>query len=215
MDATNDELGRLWARWWELAGGFGVAEEAAEDAFADLAARYSDPARSYHTLRHVAEVLDTIDGLRDQARDLAAVRFAAWFHDAVYDTHARDNEERSADLAGEVLRGLHVPDGTTAAARGLILLTASHRADPSDRDGQVLLDADLAVLGAPADQYAAYSRAIRQEYAWVPEEQYRLGRKQVLEGFLRRERIYHLDAMYSAREIQARRNLAAETAALS
>jgi predicted metal-dependent HD superfamily phosphohydrolase len=215
MATTNEERERLWARWWDLAVGFGVAEEAAENAFADLAARYSDPARSYHTLRHVAEVLDTIDGLQDQACDLAAVRFAAWFHDAVYDTHARDNEERSADLAGAVLHGLHVPDGTIAPVRRLILLTASHRADPSDRDGQVLLDADLAVLGASPDKYTAYSRAIRREYAWVPEEQYRLGRKQVLEGFLRRERLYHLDAMYAAREIQARRNLAAEIAALS
>jgi predicted metal-dependent HD superfamily phosphohydrolase len=215
METTNEELERLWGRWWELAGGFGVAEEAAEDAFADLAARYSDPPRSYHTLRHVSEVLDTIDGLRDQARDLAAVRLAAWFHDAVYDTRARDNEERSAELAGEVLHGLHVPGGTIAAVSGLILLTASHRAEPSDRDGQVLLDADLAVLGSPPERYTAYSRAIRQEYAWVPEEQYRSGRKQVLEGFLRRERIYHLEPMHAAHEEPARRNLAAEIAALS
>jgi predicted metal-dependent HD superfamily phosphohydrolase len=212
---TNEDLDRLRARWLDLVGAFGVSGAAAEGAFTDLAARHADPARSYHTLRHVADVLDTIDRLRDQARDLAAVRFAAWFHDAVYDTHARDNEARSAALAVEVLRGLPVPAGTTAAAHNLILLTKTHRADPADRDGLVLLDADLAVLGAPPDQYAAYSRAIRQEYAWVPEEAYRSGRRQVLESFLRRERIYHLEAMHVAREAQARRNLAAEIAALS
>jgi predicted metal-dependent HD superfamily phosphohydrolase len=49
----------------------------------------------------------------------------------------------------------------------------------------------------------------------VPEEQYRTGRRQVLEGFLRRERLYYLDAMYIALETQARRNLADEIDALS
>jgi predicted metal-dependent HD superfamily phosphohydrolase len=212
---TNEGLERLRARWLHLVGAFGVSEAAAEVAFADLAARHADPARSYHTLHHVADVLATIDRLHDQASDLAAVRLAAWFHDAVYDTHARDNEERSADLAVEVLRGLGVPGGTVTAARNLILLTKAHRADPADRDGQVLLDADLAVLGAPPEEYAAYSRAIGQEYGWVPEGAYRAGRRQVLESFLRRQRIYHLDPMYAARETQARQNLAAEIAALS
>ena len=214
MDVTNEDRERLRAAWRDLVGSFGVTEAVAEGAFTDLAARHADEARFYHTLRHVAEVLDTIDRLRDQAHDLAAVRFAAWFHDAVYDTHARDNEERSADLAAEVLRGLQVPERTIMATRDLILLTKSHRADPADRDGQVLLDADLAILGAPPEQYAAYSRAIRQEYGWVPEKEYRSGRRQVLEGFLRRERIYHLDPVYAALEAAARRNLAGEIAAL-
>jgi predicted metal-dependent HD superfamily phosphohydrolase len=177
MDLMTDELGRLAARWRELVGAFSVPEGAAENAFADLAARYSDPARSYHTLRHVAEILDTIDALSDQARDLAALRFAAWFHDAVYDTHAQDNEERSAQLAEEVLRGLQVPEATVTTTRDVILLTRSHRAGPADRDGQILLDADLAILGAPPERYAAYRRAIRQEYGWVPEEQYCSGRR--------------------------------------
>src|SRR2546423_1214198 len=149
---TNEDLGRLRARWLDLVGAFGVSGAAAEGAFADLAARYADEARSYHTMHHVADVLDTIDRLRDQARALPAARFAPGSHAAVYDTHARHNEERSADLGVAVLRGLQAPAGTPAAARDLIMLTRTHRADPADRDGLVLLDADLAVLGTPPDQ---------------------------------------------------------------
>jgi predicted metal-dependent HD superfamily phosphohydrolase len=215
VETTTEDLERLRARWRDLVGAFGVPEGAAGEVFADLAARYSEPARSYHTLRHVAEILDTLDGLRDQAREPAALRFAAWFHDAVYDTHARDNEERSAELAARVLGALPIPGETVPAARHLILLTRDHHADPADRDGQLFLDADLAILGAAPERYAAYSRAIRREYAWVPDEAYRAGRRQVLEGFLRRERIYHLDRMYAALEAPARRNLAAEIADLS
>ena len=95
------------------------------------------------------------------------------------------------------------------------MVAGQHRAASEDRDGQVLLDADLAILGATAERYAAYSQAICQEYAWVPEEQYRSGRRQVLEGFLRRERLYYLDEMHAALETQARQNLADEIAALT
>jgi predicted metal-dependent HD superfamily phosphohydrolase len=215
MDQAGTIRERLHADWRELASSIHVPEAGMEGAFADLAARYSDRSRFYHNLDHLDEVLTTVSHLREQASNLAAVRFAAWFHDAIYDSRASDNEERSADLAVATLSRLQVSPELTTAVRRLILLTKQHRAAPDERDGQVLLDADLAILGASPERYAAYSRAIHQEYAWVPEEQYRTGRRQVLEGFLRRERLYYLDAMYIALETQARRNLADEIDALS
>jgi predicted metal-dependent HD superfamily phosphohydrolase len=214
MDTPGGLLERLHADWLDLVGAFVAAAGPAEQAFADLAARYAEPSRFYHDLRHLDDVLTTVGRLRDQARNLAAVRFAAWFHDAVYDTRAHDNEERSGDLAAEVLGGLQVPAAVAGAARSLILLTKTHRAAPDDHDGHVLLDADLAILGAPPVRYAEYGAAIRREYAWVPEEQYRVGRRRVLEGFLRRARLYYLDVMHAALEDRARQNLAAEIAAL-
>jgi predicted metal-dependent HD superfamily phosphohydrolase len=211
----NDTRARLRVDWLDLVGAFGVPGDAAERAFVGLAARYSEASRFYHNLQHLGEVLATVVQLRAVTHDFAAVRFAAWFHDAIYDPRASDNEERSADLTAEVLGPLAVPAATIAAARQLILLTKTHQAAPDDRDGQVLLDADLAILGASPERYAEYRRAIRQEYAWVPEERYRSGRRQVLEGFVRRERIYYLDEMHTAMEEPARRNLAGEIAALS
>jgi predicted metal-dependent HD superfamily phosphohydrolase len=208
-------LGPLRADWLDLVGRFAGAADQAERAFADLAERYTEPWRFYHTLRHLEEVLATVARLRDHTRDFTAVRFAAWFHDAVYDPRAADNEERSADLAADVLGPLQVPAAVIAAARDLILLTKTHQVAADDRDGQVLLDADLAILGAPPERYAEYRQAIRREYAWVPDEEYRLGRFRVLEGFARREQIYQLDVMRAALEEQARRNLAAEMAALA
>ena len=139
----------------------------------------------------------------------------AWFHDAVCDPHVADNEERSAALAHTLLGPLGIAEGLLAEASRLILLTKTHNCSNDDRDGQMLLDADLAILGADGNDYDTYARAIRREYAWVPNEEYRKGRLRVLETFLSRERIYRTDELHrAAEEIQGRRNLRREIDAL-
>lgn len=169
-------------------------------ALADLLARYAEPHRHYHTLAHVRAVLAELPAAGE------ALRFAAWYHDAIYDAKSNDNEERSADL---MRSALSVSDDIKGEAARLILLTKTHAAAADDRDGLALLDADLAVLGAADDVYDGYAAAIRREYAWVPEEAYRKGRADVLRRFLGRERIYHTGRM-RGREAAARANLLRE-----
>jgi predicted metal-dependent HD superfamily phosphohydrolase len=140
------------------------------------------------------------------------VQLAIWFHDAVYDTRAKDNEERSAAFAVEVLQPLGVPTPTVEHVARLVRATA-HLASPdapADADTATLLDADLAILGAAPERYARYARDIREEYAWVPEEDYRKGRAAVLRAFLARPRIYNHRLMFEEGEGQARVNMAAE-----
>ncbi len=200
--------------WRTLCAALGVPMEAARRAFTRLAEAYAGPGRVYHTLDHIHHVLRTLAPLRMQARDFAAVQLAAWFHDAVYDPRAKDNEERSADLAEILLREMAVSEEDIAEARRLILLTKAHDPTTTDTDGCLLVDADLAILGAAPDEYARYARAIRAEYAWVPEEAYRTGRRAVLEGFLRRRQIFRTAALQLLEE-PARRNIAAEMQAMS
>jgi predicted metal-dependent HD superfamily phosphohydrolase len=214
MDVSPETLERLRGDWSALAVQYGADKEVVQQAFADLVERYSGPTRFYHTLAHIAEMLDIIAGLRGGARNLAAVQLAAWFHDVVYDAHAEDNEERSAAYAEEVLTRLQLPTKTIRAVVNLVLLTKTHRAEDADADGAILLDADLTRLGAPPERFAAYSQAIKQEYAWVPEDEYRRGRRQLLRSFLRRQRLYSTDPMYRALEEQARQNLTEEIARL-
>src|SRR5262249_39583749 len=121
-----------------------------------------------------------------------------------------DNEERSAVWAGEALWGLGATEATIARVQALVLQTKTHDADPGAADASVLLDADLAILGASPRRYAEYAAGIRQEYAWVAEEDYRRGRLRVLEGFLRREKIYRTERMCRTHEEQARENLRRE-----
>jgi predicted metal-dependent HD superfamily phosphohydrolase len=182
---------------------------AGERVLADLAARYSSPQRHYHTLEHLA----TMMLLLDEASP--ALQFAVWFHDAVYDTRRADNEERSAALAEEMLPALNIPADVRAETGRLIMLTKRHNTSVEDGDGCRLLDADLAILGAPTDEYDRYARAIRQEYEWVPVDDYRQGRRRVLEIFLQRPAIYFTDTMRELREDRARENLRRELALLA
>jgi predicted metal-dependent HD superfamily phosphohydrolase len=211
---NQQERDALQSAWLRLLGGFGVPEVAARAGFDELAAAYDEPGRFYHNLDHLADVLRTVDGLADLAWDPAAVRLAAWFHDAVYDSRALDNEERSSALAKAHCESWGIPRATIDTVRRLILATKMHPFDPEDRDEAVLLDADLAIFGAGQERYNAYARAIRQEYQWVPEEDYRQGRLRILRSFLQRERIYRLDRMQQAYEAAARENLSREMAAL-
>jgi predicted metal-dependent HD superfamily phosphohydrolase len=196
--------------WCRLLQSYGVTQDEALQAFAELAGHYEAPGRFYHTLEHIHHVLATIDTLRDLATDLPATQLAAWFHDVIYDTRANDNEERSAAYAESALQAWHVPRTTNASVQRLILQTKHHQAPDHEVDGQILLDADLAILGASPTDYERYARAIRQEYAWVPEKQYRARRKQVLQTFLDREHIYYLAPMVAALEAPARKNLERE-----
>lgn len=200
----------LFCRWQQTFQFFKVDQLSINNAFNYLITAYSSPGRYYHTLKHILDVLITIDSLQAYSKDLIAVQLAAWFHDMVYDTQAQDNEEKSADYACELLSNLGLPFHNIATIKRLILNTKSHQAAADDFDGQVLLDADLAILAAEPIQYQEYANAIRQEYAWVPEAEYIIGRRQVLERFLQRDRIYFTPFMFENAEQSARLNIQKE-----
>lgn len=214
LQVTEADLQFLGGGWRALADAY-AAGGAADRWFGVLTRQYSEPGRHYHNLRHVAEMLRLLGQFEADAEDYTAVRFAAWFHDAVYDTRKQTNEEESAALAERALGELGVPPRTAALTRRLILATKGHEAAGDLPDLGLFLDADLSILGAEEETYTAYSEAIRREYAWVPEAAYRAGRLKVLTSFLRRERLYYTDPLAERLEATARRNLSNEISALS
>lgn len=201
---------QLFAKWWQLLLSFPVEQTTAEEAFSQLVAAYSAPGRYYHTLEHIYHVLSTIETLQNQVQDLPAIQLAAWFHDAVYNTQAQDNEQQSANYAAEVLKFLEISHCIIAKVESLILDTKYHQTEPNDFDAQVFLDADLEILGSNPQRYHRYALLIRQEYFWMPDVEYLAGRKQVLQQFLHRDRIYLTDLMFHKFESAARQNLQAE-----
>ena len=199
----------LRRKWHDLLRAWAVDPALADRTFEEVREHYAGPGRFYHTLDHVETVLETVESLGSYARNLNAVKLAAWLHDVIYDSKASDNEERSADYAERLCEKLSIPEGRLVAS--LIRKTKTHDAG-GDADAHVLIDADLAILGASESVYRTYAEKIRQEYAWVPEPDYRKGRRRVLENFLSRPRIFHF---LSRREEPARRNIAAEIARLA
>ncbi|MFD5783276.1 hypothetical protein [Streptomyces sp. NPDC126933] len=180
-----------------------------------LLARWAEPQRRYHTTDHLLAVLDHIDTLAAYADDPDLVRLAAWFHDAVYRPDRSENEERSARLAEVALPEAGLNQDRTHEVARLVRLTTSHAAEPGDRNGAVLCDADLAVLaGAPA-AYAAYAAAVREEYGFVPDDAFRTGRAAVLEQLLALPSLFRTPHGLAEWEARARENLAAELRTLT
>lgn len=190
---------------------------AAVAAGQELLADWAQPHRRYHELRHLTEVLTALDELRDLSGPAAPVPrtvvIAAYWHDAVYDPRAADNEQRSADRAAAVLGGLGLPPGDVREVVRLVLLTAGHLPQPGDTSGELLCDADLAVLAATPARYREYAAGVREEYAHLGEDQFRAGRASVLQDLLGRPALYSAGARHL--EPDARRNLTVELAALS
>lgn len=175
---------------------------------AGLWERYGEPHRRYHDQRHLDEVLAAVDVLVDEAADLDAVRWAAWFHDAVYEIGADDNEEQSARLAERLL-----PETLAPEVARLVRMTATHKPATGDVDGAVLCDADLHILAAAEGRYAEYVADVRAEYAAMGDADFASGRADVLDALLTGP-IFHTATARRLWEDRARSNVSAEVARL-
>ncbi|MCW7942362.1 hypothetical protein AAW14_10005 [Streptomyces hygroscopicus] len=206
------ELEALRSRWLRtlLAAREGACHPDPYRYAENLLRRWSEPQRRYHTVEHLAAVLDHVDTLAEYADDPDAVRLAAWFHDAVYLPERSTNEERSARLAERALPEAGVPGTTTAEVARLVRLTVTHDPSDDDRNGQVLCDADLAILAAPPQAYAAYTAAVRQEYGFVPDDAFRTGRTAVLRQLLDLPRLFRTPYGQREWEATARYNMRSE-----
>lgn len=168
-----------------------------------LRCAWTEPHRAYHTLAHLTECLDLLS--EAVPANGPAVELAIWYHDAVYDTRAHDNEARSADWAVSTCAAFNLPDAELVHA---LIMATRHSAGPRTTDECVTVDVDLAILGASPIRFAQYERQVRTEYSWVPEDAFRVGRTAILEGFLSRANIYHTRPFQQRFEARARANLA-------
>ena len=191
-----------WQRTWTALGAPAPAA-----LLATLLARYAEPHRAYHTRRHLAECFAMLEPAAHLAEHLGEVELALWFHDAVYDTRAHDNEAQSARWAQESMHraGLDPAAGTRVHA---LVMATSHDGDPEGADARLLVDVDLSILGADEARFAEYDQQIRFEYGWVPDAAYREGRARVLRRFIERASIYRTPWFADRLEARARANLA-------
>ena len=191
-----------WLYTWQELG----VPAADENLYERMMVCWAEPHRRYHTLHHLRECLTTFDEVREQAQRPGEIDLALWFHDAFYDPRRHDNEERSAQWAREAVLEAGLPQDVADRVYALVMATR-HEGTPEDPDARLLVDVDLASLGAEARRFDEDDLQIRAEYAHVPEVEYREGRRRVLGSFLARPRLYSTDYFHAALEEQARDNL--------
>jgi predicted metal-dependent HD superfamily phosphohydrolase len=210
---TTPEV-ELRAAWHRLAG---TGHQSSLD---HLLGCHREPHRRYHTATHVMWVLRHIDTIANAELstdaadvDLAAVRWAALFHDVVYDPTRADNEDRSASLAHRRAVEIGWDTARADAVHRLVMVTKGHAA--ASLDEGVLVDADLAILGTSPSDYASYVAGVRAEYAHVSAHAWSVGRTAVLDGFLALPQLFHTVTMRQRFEARARANMSAERVSLS
>ena len=178
-----------------------------EDTYQALLKRYSEKHRHYHTSKHIKACLKHFDSVHDLTDHPEEVELALWFHDAIYDPYSQDNELASAKWATTFLKDRKVNQDAISRIYNMIMATC-HDAPAQSNDQSLLIDIDLSILGSKPEIYNGFETAIRKEYKWVPLFLYKKKRKEILDGFLAREKIYLNTYFYEKLEKQARENLA-------
>jgi predicted metal-dependent HD superfamily phosphohydrolase len=205
--ASEAAAEKRWEETWSLAG-----LPPPGGLLRQLIDLYAQPHRAYHNLGHVMECLELAASVRLRLANPPDVELALWYHDAVYQPRAADNEERSAALAAAGLTSLQPSRVETITA---LIVATKHQAIPTTQDARFVVDIDLAILGAAPPRFDAYEVSIRREYRWVPGPLFARKRREVLRGFLGRPSIYSTPYFRSRLEEQARANLTRSLARLS
>lgn len=196
-------------RWTNLACLLNATPAQSVAAFDCLTALYEYPSRAYHNLKHVENMLDEFNVMGLFATEPLLVQLAIWFHDCVYNPKANDNEARSAEVCRALLYPFPLNPIQADVVTQLILAT-KHAAAPATPDQRLMVDLDLAILGAAPEQYDAYADAIRTEYRHMNEATFKVGRRHILQGFVARPTIFSTDAFIQKYEAPARENLLRE-----
>lgn len=203
------------AHWVRAAHACGIDAASAAEGYAELRRRYAEPQRVYHTWTHLQHLFDQLAPASEELS--CATSWAVFYHDAVYDPHAKDNEAASARLACERLNAWTVEALIIEKTARLVEATADHLLARTDDDAECerFLDADLSILGAAPEAYRAYAEAVCREYAFVSEGEFRAGRTAFLKKLLSAPKIFRTPDFAARLEVQARANIENELRALS
>ena len=181
-----------------------------------IATRYNEPHRAYHTLDHINTMLAMAYKHRNELIDPNAVDLAIIYHDIVYDSGSKTNEEDSATLFLSTM-STELDKKLCDKICSYIIETKKHEVTTTqDTDLQMFIDFDMAILGTERHLYEEYARQIRQEYEFVPEKEYCKARANFLTTYLEQNQHGEWKAIYATKlfkealEKTARGNIAWE-----
>lgn len=206
---TPEQKHDLENLWLDLSKTLELPTAAAKEIFDQISTHYSSPKRKYHNLAHLYSIFKNLSFYDNLISNASTLHLAIWFHDIIYDTRKKDNELQSALFFKTILAD-YLTAYQVNTVYGLIESTSNHH-PLSYPDNELLLDLDLLILATHWATYQQYASAIRQEYKQYPKLLYNIGRKKVLQSFLKRDKIYFTPTIYQQFENQARQNLLQET----
>lgn len=196
----------LQQHWLQHSLGIGI-ERPSMALLTQLVAAWSEPQRHFHTLRHLQECLQHLDRWGRDHPLLPAIGMALWFHDALYDPARSDNEDRSARWATSALTELEADPAAVKMISNLVRATADRRKTRITDEQALILDADLAILGADRARFEQHERQLQLEFTHLDPAAYAALRAGYADSLLQRERIFRSATAHAQLERQARENL--------
>lgn len=174
-----------------------------------LSSYYAESTRRYHTIDHIERVWLEFDKHRHELDWETPVEWAIFWHDAFYSTKVSDGANVSMSAHMALVAIAHKSPEFRVRVEDLILAT-DHIGQSTFQDAEFMCDFDLVILGQSEEDYNAYSKAIRQEYSWVPLDEYRAKRVKILQDILDRGQVFYTSPYRQKYELAARKNLARE-----
>jgi len=172
-----------------------------------LTKQYLEPERFYHTLEyHISNVLSEFDSVKYLAKNPKAIKLALFYHDAILDPMGKDNEEKSAQLLLSLEDRSGINHNIIVDASSLVMAT-KRQSVPVTIDEKIVVDCDWAILGKSKEEFDIYNHKIRQEYLFVPKEAYSEKRIEILQNFLDKPSLYHLEYFKDKYTTQMKKNL--------
>lgn len=196
-DALADRFAALLSRC-------GLADKA-DVIYRDLYRRYSESHRKYHDFSHIRHCIAQLDEIADQLQDPDAVELALWFHDAIYDVRAQDNEYQSAILFDQLI-GQYLPKERARKIYEHIMVTV-HPSRPEDQDAKFVVDIDLSSFGVEWEEFERDSDALREESGHLSDSEFARGKIRFLQKMLEHSNFYLTDYFRERFEVQALSNI--------
>ena len=211
------ELGKVF-EWHLIAINNAIKLAKVKALWQDIAVRYNETQRAYHSLQHIQQLFSQFEKIKHQLHEPHIIALALYYHDVIYDPRRSDNELKSAEYAVEALKG-YLSAEQCQHIYALIMMTATHELHEcldtdTVSDAAYFLDMDLSILGTPWSEYQVYAQAVRQEYRHIANEDYRTGRIAVLQKLLAHPVLYLTAYYHNQFEVQARDNIKREISLL-
>ncbi len=143
---------------------------------AELLNRYAEHHRFFHTWKHIENIFEFLKQknlFNDDELFLAAI-----FHDIVYNPKSTTNEEDSAELFIEYVKGSKLSIAQIDSIQQIIIDTKSHQAN--SEKSKVFIEADLDILNQPFEKLIEYEHQIFKEFQFADYLQYKTKRIEVL-----------------------------------
>ena len=173
--------------------------------YQELEQRYSESHRCYHTPDHIRHCLREFDLAAKLMDDADAVEMGLWFHDAIYDPRASDNELKSAELFTVWANG-HMDADFRRRVYDLILITI-HPEQPRTLDQEFMVDIDLSSFGLPWPEFRRDSNAVRDEYGHMSDKQFYPAQIRFLRALLARPSFFFTEFFRNRYEETAKSNI--------